>query len=153
MQFDSVKPCSSYCLEEVIMAIKNTNGPRPPFILSEPAFEALVKPLIMKMKQPSLDCASAVMEELENVCRESIPKATSTRFPRLKEEITKLVGVMIEEYSVKAKELVGFAPCESKTNVAPQSGDRKINILGSKHGQPNPLNQKAIFIIKETWTI
>lgn len=106
-EFDEVDPCQAYSLEEVIMAIRNSNGPRPPFFVSEPAFEALVRPLIKNLNSPSLECVQNVIKELENVCKLSIPQEASLRFPQVKQEMVAVVDNLIEECAVKAKEMVG----------------------------------------------
>lgn len=105
-EFSKDAPTEEYCLEQVIMAIRNSNGPRPPFYLSEPAFEALAKPLIRDLLEPSIECVQDVMDELRNICNSSFPKDVSVRYPNIVAEVTLIVDGLIEKCSEKTKDMV-----------------------------------------------
>ncbi|XP_034239995.1 dynamin-1-like protein [Thrips palmi] len=100
-----VSPCDKYCVEEVVMAIRNADGTRPPILVSLYAFEALMKPLIEKMLPLSIGCVRLVMDELQAVSEDSLPKKVE-KFPILKQETDTIVRKVIQECAVKAKEMI-----------------------------------------------
>lgn len=104
--FSSFDPCKEYDEDQVIMAIRQSNGLKPPFFVSEPAFEMLIKPQILKMEQPALACVEAVKVELGKVCREAFSRQLSMRFPSLKQELLRVVESVIEKHAAKAIEMI-----------------------------------------------
>ena len=104
--FSSIRPCDKYTLQQVLLVIRKSNGPRPPFFASELAFEALVKPLIEDIQKPALQCVKQVEEELLKVLNASLPLEVLQRFPPIKREIIKVVGELVEECVATTEEKV-----------------------------------------------
>ncbi|KAE8738954.1 hypothetical protein FOCC_FOCC015554 [Frankliniella occidentalis] len=102
----SVKPCEKYCLEQVILAIRQTSSVEPPLLFSERAFDELMRPLLEHTRKPSLLCIDEVSRELKSLCRNSIPQETATRFPAVAQGVTKVVDKMIDDLTGKTKEYV-----------------------------------------------
>ncbi|XP_034231078.1 dynamin-1-like protein isoform X2 [Thrips palmi] len=100
--FARCEPCKSYTTDQVIIAIRQSNGLKPPFFVSEVAFETLIKPLIKKMEKPALACVDAVKRELGNMCQLSISGQLQLRFPELTQALIKVVLGIVEERSQKA---------------------------------------------------
>ncbi|XP_034230599.1 dynamin-1-like protein [Thrips palmi] len=98
-------PCKSYTTDEVLVAMRQSNVLKPPFLVSQLAFEKLMKPLIKTMKGPTVASVEAVQEELMNMCQSCIP-AQAHRFPRLKQDITRAMKETIEKWVEKVKMMV-----------------------------------------------
>ncbi|XP_034245724.1 dynamin-1-like protein, partial [Thrips palmi] len=104
--FAGCEPCKSYTTDQVVIALRQSNGLKPPFFVSEVAFETLVKPLIKNMEKPALACVDAVKRELGSMCQLSISEQLKLRFPELKQALIKIVQGIVEKRAQKAIQMI-----------------------------------------------
>lgn len=95
--FASNAPYEAYSKDEIIAAIRQSNGLRAPFGIIDVAFEKLIKPLIRDMQKPALDCVEDVKKELASMCKSTIPKEIELRYPQLKKDIINVVQDVIDQ--------------------------------------------------------
>ncbi|XP_053149909.1 dynamin-2-like isoform X1 [Hemicordylus capensis] len=89
---------------EIGYAIKNSHGVRMGLFTPDMAFETIVKKQIVKFKEPSLKCVALVASELSRVIRKCAEKLGS--YPRLREEIERIVTTHIRECEGRTKDQV-----------------------------------------------
>ncbi|XP_053153356.1 dynamin-3-like isoform X5 [Hemicordylus capensis] len=89
---------------EIGYAIKNSHGVRMGLFTPDMAFETIVKKQIVKLKEPSLKCVALVASELSRVIRKCAEKLGS--YPRLREEIERIVTTHIRECEGRTKDQV-----------------------------------------------
>ncbi|KAM9324777.1 dynamin-3 [Gastrophryne carolinensis] len=89
---------------EISYAIKNIHGVRTGLFTPDKAFEAIVKKQIVKLKVPTLKCVDLVMQELFNTVRKCSSKLSD--YPRLQDEIERIIMLYIRERVGKTKEQV-----------------------------------------------
>ncbi|KAK3088788.1 hypothetical protein FSP39_023705 [Pinctada imbricata] len=103
---------------EIRYAIRNIRGIRSGLFTPDMAFEAIVKKQIDKLKGPSLKAVDLVVTELTNVVRTCTDKMN--RYPRLREEVERIVNTRVRERESKAKDqlllLVEFQLSYMNTN-------------------------------------
>ncbi|XP_034231076.1 dynamin-1-like protein [Thrips palmi] len=104
--FANCEPCKSYTIDQVVIALRQSNGLKPPFFVSELAFEMLIKPLIKDMETPALECVEAVKKELGNMCHLSVPEQLKFRFPQLKQALVKVLLEIVEKRGQKAVQMI-----------------------------------------------
>jgi len=89
---------------EIAFAIRNIHGIRVGLFTPDLAFEAIVKKQISRLKEPSLKCIDLVVAELTSVVRFCAEKMS--RYPRLREEVERIVTTQIREREQKCKEQI-----------------------------------------------
>uniref|UniRef100_A0AC35TWE9 Dynamin GTPase n=1 Tax=Rhabditophanes sp. KR3021 TaxID=114890 RepID=A0AC35TWE9_9BILA len=118
---------------EIQYAIRNIHGIRVGLFTPDMAFEAIVKKQIDRLKEPSMKCVDLVVTELANVVRQSAE--CLNRYPRLRDEIERIVTTCMREKEHSAKsqiamlvdfelaymntnheDFIGFSNAEAKTN-------------------------------------
>lgn len=104
--FADCEPCKLYSTDEVVIALRQSNGLKPPFFVSEVAFETLVKPLIEKMEMPALACVDSVKTEMANMCQLSIPDQMKSRFPEMKQALVQVVQSIVDTRAQRAIQMV-----------------------------------------------
>ncbi|XP_071155844.1 dynamin-1-like isoform X4 [Mytilus edulis] len=87
---------------EIGIIIKNIHAIRTGLFTPDMAFEAVVKKQIDKLKGPSLKCVDMVISELTNVVHKCSSKMT--RYPRLREEVERIVNTRIREQEQRVKD-------------------------------------------------
>ncbi|VDI51862.1 dynamin GTPase [Mytilus galloprovincialis] len=87
---------------EIGIIIKNIHAIRTGLFTPDMAFEAVVKKQIEKLKGPSLKCVDMVISELTNVVHKCSSKMT--RYPRLREEVERIVNTRIREQEQRVKD-------------------------------------------------
>ncbi|KAF5403761.1 Dynamin GTPase [Paragonimus heterotremus] len=104
--------------KEIGIAIQNIHGVRPGLFTPDKAFDATVRKLIEKLRPPSMKCVDLVVGKLTDVvqlCGERM-----ARFPRLREEVIRLVNMRIRELEVVTREqiqtLINFQLAYTNTN-------------------------------------
>ena len=132
---------------EISFAIKNIHGVRVGLFTPDMAFEAIVKKQIDKLKTPATKCIDLVMNEVTNVIRKCTDKMA--KYPRLRDEVERVVSTHIKNGEVRAKEhvtllidielsyintnhqdFIGYAAASSSANA--QSGERKRKGIGNQ---------------------
>ncbi|XP_072398017.1 dynamin isoform X1 [Diabrotica undecimpunctata] len=126
---------------EIAFAIRNIHGIRVGLFTPDMAFEAIVKKQISRLKEPSLKCVDLVVQELSNVVRMCSDRMA--RYPRLREEVERIVTTHIRSREQNCKEqlcllidcelaymntnhedFIGFANAQSQSESATAKGTR-----------------------------
>ncbi|CAO2597945.1 Dnm1 [Lemmus lemmus] len=89
---------------EISYAIKNIHGIRTGLFTPDLAFEATVKKQVQKLKEPSIKCVDMVVSELTSTIRKCSEKLQ--QYPRLREEMERIVTTHIREREGRTKEQV-----------------------------------------------
>ncbi|XP_022356528.1 dynamin-1 isoform X11 [Enhydra lutris kenyoni] len=89
---------------EISYAIKNIHGIRTGLFTPDLAFEATVKKQVQKLKEPSIKCVDMVVSELTATIRKCSEKLQ--QYPRLREEMERIVTTHIREREGRTKEQV-----------------------------------------------
>ncbi|XP_028966795.1 dynamin [Galendromus occidentalis] len=92
--------------KEIAFAIRNIHGIRVGLFTPDMAFEAIVKRQIAKLKEPSLKCVDLVVQELGNVVRRCAERMN--RYPRLREEVERIVTSHIREREQHTKHTISL---------------------------------------------
>ncbi|XP_058528409.1 dynamin-1 isoform X1 [Ochotona princeps] len=90
--------------KEISYAIKNIHGIRTGLFTPDLAFEATVKKQVQKLKEPSIRCVDMVVSELTATIRKCSEKLQ--QYPRLREEMERIVTTHIREREGRTKEQV-----------------------------------------------
>ncbi|XP_016019245.1 dynamin-1 isoform X7 [Rousettus aegyptiacus] len=90
--------------KEISYAIKNIHGIRTGLFTPDLAFEATVKKQVQKLKEPSIKCVDMVVSELTTTIRKCSEKLQ--QYPRLREEMERIVTTHIREREGRTKEQV-----------------------------------------------
>jgi len=102
---DEIDPFKSLTDERIRVAIRNANGIDPCLFLPESAFENLVRQQILRLKQPCLECAFLVHEELRKVLH-SIEIPGLSRFKILHSEIHKTLESVLQKCYLATKDMI-----------------------------------------------
>ncbi|XP_067662748.1 dynamin-1-like isoform X2 [Haliotis asinina] len=90
--------------KEIGIVIKNIHGIRTGLFTPDMAFETIVKKQIQRLNVPSLQAVDMVVTELSNVVKKCTEKMS--RYPRLREEIERIVNTKIREREQVTKEQI-----------------------------------------------
>lgn len=124
--------------KKIQVVIRNIHGIRVGLFTPDMAFEMIAKEQIAKLKEPSLKCVDLVVNELASVIRGCAE--TMIRFPRLREEVDRIVIGNMREKEANAKhqisllvdyelaymntnheDFIGFSNAEAKASVGQAS--------------------------------
>ncbi|XP_069913588.1 dynamin-1 isoform X7 [Oryctolagus cuniculus] len=89
---------------EISYAIKNIHGIRTGLFTPDMAFETIVKKQVKKTREPCLKCVDMVISELTSTVRQCTKKLQ--QYPRLREEMERIVTTHIREREGRTKEQV-----------------------------------------------
>ncbi|EDV27612.1 uncharacterized protein TRIADDRAFT_53484 [Trichoplax adhaerens] len=91
---------------EITYAIRNIHGVRSGLFTPDMAFEGVTKRQIERLKSPSIKCIDMVINEISN----SVNKISEmmSRFPRLRDEVERIVLEHVRNQEVKAKDAAVF---------------------------------------------
>ncbi|XP_028318984.1 dynamin-1a isoform X2 [Gouania willdenowi] len=90
--------------KEISYAIKNIHGIRTGLFTPDLAFEAIVKKLILKLKEPTLKCIDMVASELISTIQKCSQKLA--QYPQLREEMERIVTQHIRDRESRTKSQV-----------------------------------------------
>lgn len=132
---------------EISFAIKNIHGVRVGLFTPDMAFEAIVKKQISKLKAPATKCIDLVMNEINNVIKKCTNKMA--KYPRLRDEVERVVTDHIKHGEIKAKDhvtllidielsyvntnhqdFIGYAAASTNANAT--SSERKRKGIGNQ---------------------
>ncbi|CAH8442908.1 unnamed protein product [Schistosoma turkestanicum] len=119
--------------KEIAVAIQNIHGVRPGLFTPDMAFDATVRKQIEKLRIPSLKCVDMVVSKLTDVLQQCSDKVG--RFPRLREEIERIVNMRVRELEVATKQqiktLIDFQLAYMNTNhedfIGFQNAEQRVN--------------------------
>lgn len=92
--------------KEIQFAIRNIHGVRVGLFTPDMAFEAIAKKQIEGLKEPSMKCVDLVVNELASVVRQTTEAIS--RYPRLRDEIERIVMTFLRDKEQTAKQHIGM---------------------------------------------
>ncbi|ULT99086.1 hypothetical protein L3Y34_000435 [Caenorhabditis briggsae] len=158
--------------KEIQFAIRNIHGVRVGLFTPDMAFEAIAKKQITRLKEPSMKCVDLVVNELANVIRTCAD--TMARYPRLRDELERIVVSYMREREQVAKQqigmivdyelaymntnhedFIGFTNAEAKANQR-QSAARNVANLGNQVIRKGWLSVNNVSFVrgsKDSWFV
>ncbi|KAM3728019.1 Dynamin [Dirofilaria immitis] len=131
---------------EIQIAIRNIHGIRVGLFTPDMAFEAIVKKQIERLKEPSLKCVDLVVNELAAVVRQCAECVA--RYPRLRDEIERIVTTNMREKEQSAKYhismLVDYELAYMNTNHEDFIGFSNAEAKASSTSQKKNLGNQVI---------
>ncbi|VDN07603.1 unnamed protein product [Thelazia callipaeda] len=131
---------------EIQIAIRNIHGIRVGLFTPDMAFEAIVKKQIERLKEPSLKCVDLVVNELAAVVRQCAECVA--RYPRLRDEIERIVTTNMREKEQSAKYyismLVDYELAYMNTNHEDFIGFSNAEAKASSNSQKKNLGNQVI---------
>ncbi|XP_006918074.1 dynamin-1 isoform X4 [Pteropus alecto] len=139
---------------EISYAIKNIHGIRTGLFTPDLAFEATVKKQVQKLKEPSIKCVDMVVSELTTTIRKCSEKLQ--QYPRLREEMERIVTTHIREREGRTKEqvmlLIDIELAYMNTNhedfIGFANAQQRSNQMSKKKASGN---QDEILVIRKGW--
>ncbi|XP_036769671.1 dynamin-1 isoform X6 [Manis pentadactyla] len=139
---------------EISYAIKNIHGIRTGLFTPDLAFEATVKKQVQKLKEPSIKCVDMVVSELTSTIRKCSEKLQ--QYPRLREEMERIVTTHIREREGRTKEqvmlLIDIELAYMNTNhedfIGFANAQQRSNQMNKKKASGN---QDEILVIRKGW--
>ncbi|XP_070374743.1 dynamin-1 isoform X1 [Equus asinus] len=140
--------------KEISYAIKNIHGIRTGLFTPDLAFEATVKKQVQKLKEPSIKCVDMVVSELTATIRKCSEKLQ--QYPRLREEMERIVTTHIREREGRTKEqvmlLIDIELAYMNTNhedfIGFANAQQRSNQMNKKKASGN---QDEILVIRKGW--
>ncbi|XP_040819058.1 dynamin-1 isoform X5 [Ochotona curzoniae] len=140
--------------KEISYAIKNIHGIRTGLFTPDLAFEATVKKQVQKLKEPSIRCVDMVVSELTATIRKCSEKLQ--QYPRLREEMERIVTTHIREREGRTKEqvmlLIDIELAYMNTNhedfIGFANAQQRSNQMNKKKAAGN---QDEILVIRKGW--
>ncbi|XP_016019249.1 dynamin-1 isoform X9 [Rousettus aegyptiacus] len=140
--------------KEISYAIKNIHGIRTGLFTPDLAFEATVKKQVQKLKEPSIKCVDMVVSELTTTIRKCSEKLQ--QYPRLREEMERIVTTHIREREGRTKEqvmlLIDIELAYMNTNhedfIGFANAQQRSNQMSKKKASGN---QDEILVIRKGW--
>ncbi|KAK6035030.1 PH domain protein [Cooperia oncophora] len=156
--------------KEIQFAIRNIHGIRVGLFTPDMAFEAIAKKQIARLKEPSLKCVDLVVNELANVIRQCAE--CLSRYPRLRDEIERIVVTRVREKEQYAKsqislivdyelaymntnheDFIGFSNAEAKANQGQTSSKKNLGVQVIRKGWLSINNISFIKGSKDCWFV
>ncbi|KAK3144981.1 hypothetical protein QOZ80_4AG0320830 [Eleusine coracana subsp. coracana] len=103
---EEIDPCKSITDEDIRTAIQNSGGPKGAMFLPEVPFEILVRKQIVRLLDPSLQCAQFIYDELIKISHGCLTSELQ-KFPTLKRRMTEVVSNFLRD---------GLRPAETMIN-------------------------------------
>ncbi|XP_055001588.1 dynamin-1 isoform X10 [Sorex araneus] len=139
---------------EISYAIKNIHGIRTGLFTPDLAFEATVKKQVQKLREPSIKCVDMVVSELTTTVRKCSGKLQ--QYPRLREEMERIVTTHIREREGRTKEqvmlLIDIELAYMNTNHEDFIGFANAQQRSSQMSKKKASgNQDEILVIRKGW--
>uniref|UniRef100_A0A8I5TWR9 Dynamin-1 n=1 Tax=Pongo abelii TaxID=9601 RepID=A0A8I5TWR9_PONAB len=138
---------------EISYAIKNIHGIRTGLFTPDLAFEATVKKQVQKLKEPSIKCVDMVVSELTATIRKCSEKLQ--QYPRLREEMERIVTTHIREREGRTKEqvmlLIDIELAYMNTNHEDFIGFAAQQRSNQMNKKKTSGNQDEILVIRKGW--
>ncbi|XP_025117520.1 dynamin-1 isoform X2 [Bubalus bubalis] len=139
---------------EISYAIKNIHGIRTGLFTPDMAFETIVKKQVKKIREPCLKCVDMVISELISTVRQCTKKLQ--QYPRLREEMERIVTTHIREREGRTKEqvmlLIDIELAYMNTNhedfIGFANAQQRSNQMNKKKASGN---QDEILVIRKGW--
>ncbi|XP_075416834.1 dynamin-1 isoform X1 [Tenrec ecaudatus] len=139
---------------EISYAIKNIHGIRTGLFTPDMAFETIVKKQVKKTREPCLKCVDMVISELISTVRQCTKKLQ--QYPRLREEMERIVTTHIREREGRTKEqvmlLIDIELAYMNTNHEDFIGFANAQQRSSQMSKKKASgNQDEILVIRKGW--
>jgi len=90
---------------DIRTAIKNSSGYRPSLFVPESSFECIIKRQIVRLQDPSLQCAELIFQELRRIAVQCERKELQ-RFPNLRAKLFEVVNSFFAELQAPTVEMI-----------------------------------------------
>lgn len=101
----SINPFTVLTDQDIRITIRNSNGLNPSLLVSEAAFEMLVKDQINRLEAPSLECALLVHEELKKIIYQ-VTLIELKRFSHLEGQIKSIIESLLAKLIAPTNEMI-----------------------------------------------
>ncbi|EFA84816.1 dynamin B [Heterostelium album PN500] len=92
----SVKPFDWLTDQQLRLALRNSSGIRPTMFIPQKTFDSLIKIQIEKLKDPAVQCADLVLDELLRILTQ-VDSHIFSRFPVLRERIVEVANNVLRK--------------------------------------------------------
>ncbi|KAI3386665.1 hypothetical protein SNEBB_007763 [Seison nebaliae] len=153
-----VDPLQGLSTDDILTAIRNANGPRPPLFVPEIAFVLLAKRQIANLEEPAVRCVDLVHTELCRMVHQFNAFRQFVRFPSLKtqlvEQVAQLLSKRLPITNEMVKNLIGielayintkhpdFIPSVERVYRRSRTQDVRFGASTSRYGKMNDDSRK-----------
>ncbi|XP_071722058.1 dynamin-related protein 3A-like [Rutidosis leptorrhynchoides] len=103
---EEVDPCEDLTDDDIRTAIQNATGPRSALFVPEVPFEVLIKRQIIRLLDPSLQCARFIFDELVKISHRCLINDLQ-RFPVLRKRMDEVIGNFLREGLGPSETMIG----------------------------------------------
>ncbi|KAG7030906.1 Dynamin-related protein 3A [Cucurbita argyrosperma subsp. argyrosperma] len=103
---EEVDPCEDLTDDDIRTAIQNATGPRSALFVPEVPFEVLVRRQIVRLLDPSLQCARFIYDELVKISHRCMTIELQ-RFPVLRKRMDEVIGNFLREGLEPSETMIG----------------------------------------------
>ncbi|GAB2268019.1 Dynamin- protein 3A [Dionaea muscipula] len=103
---EEVDPCEDLSDDDIRTAIQNATGPRSALFVPEVPFEVLVRRQIIRLSDPSIQCARFIYDELIKMSHRCLLSELQ-RFPILRKRMDEVIGNFLREGLQPAEAMIG----------------------------------------------
>lgn len=132
--------------KDITYTIRNIVAIRTSLFTPDMAFEAIVKKQTALLKEPSLHCIDWVVTELTNIVNECSERLS--RYPRLREEVERLINMRIREREQVAKEQIQLM-IDIQLSYMNTNHEDFIGFTSTPLGEPHQEKRKAVQVIRK----
>ncbi|EGG17121.1 dynamin B [Cavenderia fasciculata] len=124
--------------QQLRVALRNSSGIRPTMFIPQKTFDSLTRIQIDKLKDPALQCADTVLDELLRICTQ-VDSQVFNRFPLLRERIVEVANNVLRKLLSPTNKMISDmveAEC-SYINTSHPVYMSELNRLLHSNTQPN----------------
>ncbi|KAL7227656.1 hypothetical protein ACSBR1_022514 [Camellia fascicularis] len=103
---EEVDPCEDLTDDDIRTAIQNATGPKSALFVPEVPFEVLVRRQIVRLLDPSLQCARFIYDELIKMSHRCMVNELQ-RFPVLRKRMDEVIGNFLREGLEPSETMIG----------------------------------------------
>ncbi|XP_022149203.1 dynamin-related protein 3A-like [Momordica charantia] len=103
---EEVDPCEDLTDDDIRTAIQNATGPKSALFVPEVPFEVLVRRQIVRLLDPSLQCARFIYDELVKISHRCLANELQ-RFPVLRKRMDEVIGNFLREGLEPSETMIG----------------------------------------------
>ncbi|KAL0547649.1 hypothetical protein IC582_017594 [Cucumis melo] len=103
---EEVDPCEDLTDDDIRTAIQNATGPKSAVFVPDVPFEVLIRRQIIRLLDPSLQCARFIYDELVEISHRCLTNELQ-RFPVLRKRIDEVIGNFLREGLEPSETIIG----------------------------------------------
>ncbi|XP_038903843.1 dynamin-related protein 3A isoform X2 [Benincasa hispida] len=103
---EEVDPCEDLTDDDIRTAIQNATGPKSAVFVPDVPFEVLIRRQIIRLLDPSLQCARFIYDELVQISHRCLASELQ-RFPVLRKRIDEVIGNFLREGLEPSETIIG----------------------------------------------